>query len=180
MSCTLHEIYTLLEGIHIMDMKNDFPSSACFVDLLFLLIELKQTCESPNNWRCSIDSLLIGSIMCISVNRRKGSSTNTETNTHTYREVNNLKWLPAILAFFNMMAPACYMWTELQLRYSSVITRILGRFPLMPPWVYAFVYVVFYIYQHWIWSTEGPFGYSGIYSRKDSSWNNCIICSINW
>jgi hypothetical protein len=117
----------------------------------FVFVELKQTCESPNNWRCCIDSLLIGSIMCISVNRSKGPSKNTETNTHTYREVNNLKWLPVILAFFNMMAPACYMWTELQLRHSSVITRILGQSPLMSLWVYVFVYVAFYI-SMWIWT----------------------------
>ena len=37
---TSHGIYTLLEGSNVMDMKNDFPSSVCF------LIELKQTWES--------------------------------------------------------------------------------------------------------------------------------------
>jgi hypothetical protein len=127
---TLHGVYTLLEAVILWTWK--MTSQVLYVSLtcLFLLIELKQTCESPSNWRWSIDSLPLGSIMCIFVNRRKGPSTNTQTNIHTYRtELNNLKLLPAWLAFLNMMAPACYMWTELQLRYSSVIARILGWFP---------------------------------------------------
>jgi hypothetical protein len=41
--------------------------------------------------------------MCIFVNRRKGPSTNAQTNIQTYRtKLNNLKQLPARLAFFNM------------------------------------------------------------------------------
>jgi len=101
---TSHGIYTLLEGSNVMDMKNDFPSSVCFFDLFIFVNWVKTNLGIPNNWWWSIDSLPLGSIMCIFVNRRKGPSTSTQTNTHTYRtELNNLKRLPARLAFFNMI-----------------------------------------------------------------------------
>ena len=72
-----------------------------------------------------------------------------------------------------MMAPACYMWTELQLWYSSVITRILGRFPLMPVWVYVFVYVAFYI-SMWIWTTYWKWLRPVLINMIR---NNCYVCS---